>query len=158
MRALIQRVVRASVTMPKSGERKTIGVGIVIFIGITHTDTPVDVELLSAKIISLRIFKDEDQKMNLSLQDIEDASVLIVSQFTLYGNVRKGRRPSFVEAARPEIAIPLYEAFVASFNDAGIAVQTGEFGANMLVEILNDGPVTFHLDTEQLRVDKTVAT
>ena len=143
--------------MRESGERRTTGVGIVIFVGVTHTDTMADVAILSAKIIKLRIFEDRNKKMNLSLQDIDGASALIVSQFTLYGNVRKGRRPSFVDAARPEIAIPLYNAFVESFTTQGIAIQTGEFGADMLVEILNDGPVTFHVDTEHFRGDKLQA-
>ena len=122
-----------------------IGTGVLVLVGFTHGDTDAELEWMAEKIVGLRIFGDAEQKMNLSLTDAGGAA-LIVSQFTLYGNADKGRRPSFIEAARPEQAIPLYEAFVAAFRGRGIQTETGEFGAMMDVELVNDGPVTLWLE------------
>ena len=123
-----------------------IGPGLVILLGIAHGDTPDAVRYLVNKTIDLRIFADIDGKMNLSLKDI-GGQALIVSQFTLYGDTRRGRRPSYTAAARPETAIPLYEAFIRGIREQGIHVETGEFGADMSVEIRNDGPVTLMLES-----------
>jgi D-tyrosyl-tRNA(Tyr) deacylase len=119
--------------------------GLLVLVGFTHTDTEVESVWMAEKIVGLRVFGDADDKMNLSLADVNGA-VLVVSQFTLYGDAAKGRRPSFIDAARPEIAIPLYERFVALLRDRGIPVETGEFGAMMEVELVNDGPVTLWLE------------
>ena len=112
---------------------------------MTHTDTSEHVEWMAEKVSGLRLFADAEDKMNLGLSDVGGA-VLVVSQFTLYGDAAKGRRPSFIDAARPETAIPLYEAFVAALRAKGLAVETGEFGAMMDVELVNDGPVTLWLE------------
>ncbi len=140
MRALIQRVSEASVTIDGriAGE---IGRGLVILLGITHGDTADDGKYLADKCVNLRIFEDENEKMNLSLLDV-GGEALVISQFTLYGDSRKGRRPSFTDAARPEQAVPLYEDFIKNIKNAGVKVATGEFGAKMDVEIHNQGPVT----------------
>ena len=114
-------------------------------VGFTHTDADAQLEWMADKVIGLRIFGDAEQKMNLGLTDIGGAA-LVVSQFTLYGNAEKGRRPSFIDAARPEQAIPLYERFVAMLRERGITTETGEFGAMMDVELVNDGPVTLWLE------------
>ena len=119
--------------------------GLLVLVGFTHTDTEAESVWMAEKIVGLRVFSDADDKMNLSLADVNGA-VLVVSQFTLYGDAAKGRRPSFIDAARPEIAIPLYERFVALLRDRGIPVETGEFGAMMEVELVNDGPVTLWLE------------
>jgi len=119
--------------------------GLLVLVGFTHTDTEAQSAWMAEKIVGLRVFSDADDKMNLSLADVNGA-VLVVSQFTLYGDAAKGRRPSFIDAARPEIAIPLYERFVALLRDRGIPVETGEFGAMMDVELVNDGPVTLWLE------------
>ncbi len=145
MRALLQRVSRAGVSV-EGQKRVTIGQGLVILLGITHGDTSGDVTYLVNKAVDLRIFNDNNGKMNFSLRDVGGAA-LIVSQFTLYGDARKGRRPNYTEAARPETAKALYEAFVDAFREQGISVETGEFGANMSVEIVNDGPVTITLES-----------
>ncbi|HEY1380889.1 MAG TPA: D-aminoacyl-tRNA deacylase [Gemmataceae bacterium] len=145
MRAVIQRVSRASVTI--GGEVVgRIDRGLLVLLGLTHSDTPADACWLAEKTIGLRIFNDADGKMNLGLTDVGGA-VLVVSQFTLYGDAQKGRRPSFVAAARPEQAIPLYEAFVNGVRALGVPVETGRFGAMMDVELVNDGPVTLILDS-----------
>jgi D-tyrosyl-tRNA(Tyr) deacylase len=146
MRAVIQRVRRASVTVDAAlvGE---IGVGLLVLLGVTDGDTPEHAQWLADKIAGLRIFADDDGKMNRSVVEIA-GGVLVVSQFTLYGDCSKGRRPSFVEAAAPDIAIPLYEAFVAAMRSHGIATATGRFGAMMQVELINDGPVTLIIDRE----------
>ena len=146
MRALIQRVSSSSVKISDKivGE---ISNGLVILLGITHEDTEADVKYLSDKCVNLRIFCDEDDKMNRSLLDIK-GEALIISQFTLFGDTRKGRRPGFSEAARPDQAIPLYEKFVQAVKDCKIKVATGEFGAKMLVDIKNDGPVTLMLESK----------
>jgi D-tyrosyl-tRNA(Tyr) deacylase len=148
MKALIQRVSEASVDI--HGERVAqIGQGLLVLLGITHTDTVADVEKLAAKIPALRIFEDEKGLMNKSVMDL-CGSLIVVSQFTLYADTRKGNRPSFIEAARPEQAEPLYEKLVermrAIMGEA--RVQTGRFGAEMKVRLLNDGPVTVELRTD----------
>jgi len=146
MRAVVQRVSEAEVKI----EGKSVGKienGFLILLGVTHNDTSKEVEWLSNKIKGLRVFEDEEGKMNLGLDEIK-GEVLIVSQFTLYGNCLKGKRPSFVNAARPDIAIPLYEEFIDKFKSFGInKVETGEFGADMKVSLINDGPVTLVIDT-----------
>lgn len=148
MKALIQRVSEASVDI--QGERVAqMGQGLLVLLGITHTDTVADVEKLAAKIPALRIFEDEKGLMNKSVMDM-GGSLIVVSQFTLYADTRKGNRPSFIEAARPEQAEPLYEKMVASMRAimGEARVQTGRFGAEMKVRLLNDGPVTVELRTD----------
>ncbi len=148
MRAVLTRVKSASVTVDGSVIGQ-IGQGSLILLGVTHEDTEAQAVKLADKLMGLRIFEDENGKMNRSLEDV-GGQVLVVSQFTLYGNCKKGRRPEFLAAARPEIAIPLYEKFIALCRDKGFSVETGEFGAEMLVESVNDGPVTLIVDTDQL--------
>lgn len=148
MRAVLTRVKYASVTI--DGQLKSrIGEGFLILLGVTHDDTEAQAIKLAEKLTSLRIFEDEDGKMNRGLETV-NGEIMVVSQFTLYGNCKKGRRPDFLAAARPEIAIPLYEKFVAVCRDKGFHVETGEFGADMKVESLNDGPLTLVVDTDQL--------
>jgi D-tyrosyl-tRNA(Tyr) deacylase len=144
MRVVLQRVARASVTIDgnRVGE---IGPGFCLLVGFSHTDTPAQVAWMAEKIVGLRLFSDAEGKMNLGLAEA-GGTLLVVSQFTLYGDASKGRRPSFIDAARPEVAIPLYERFIADLRATGVAVATGEFGADMQVEILNDGPVTLLLE------------
>jgi D-tyrosyl-tRNA(Tyr) deacylase len=144
MRVVLQRVSNASVTID-GREVGSIGRGFCLLVGFTHGDTAAQVDWMAEKVTGLRLFSDADGKMNLGLEDVGGA-VLIVSQFTLYGDPSKGRRPSFIDAARPELAVPLYERFLASFRARGLTVAAGEFGADMLVEIHNDGPVTLILD------------
>lgn len=146
MRALVQRVRFGAVSIDeqKVGE---IGRGLVILLGVRNGDDEKDAEFLAAKCANLRIFPDENGNMNRSLLDVS-GDALIISQFTLYGDTRKGRRPSFIDAARPEISEPLYEAFVAQMQSKGIKVATGKFGAMMVVEIHNDGPVTLMLESK----------
>ena len=129
------------------GERITgrIGRGFLLFVGYTATDTAAQVDWMAEKVSGLRLFSDSEDKMNLALGDVQ-GEVLVVSQFTLYGNAERGRRPSFIDAARPEVAIPLYESFVAALRAKGLLVETGEFGAMMDVELVNDGPVTLWLE------------
>jgi D-tyrosyl-tRNA(Tyr) deacylase len=122
-----------------------IGRGMLLLVGFAHGDTEAQLEWMADKVIGLRIFGDAEQKMNLSLTDVAGAA-LVVSQFTLYGDAQKGRRPSFIDAARPEQAIPLYERFVALLRQQGIRTETGEFGAIMDVELVNEGPVTLWLE------------
>ncbi len=122
-----------------------IGRGFLLLVGFTATDTTGQVDWMAEKVAGLRLFGDDEGKMNLSLADVRGA-LLVVSQFTLYGNAEKGRRPSFIDAARPEIAIPLYEAFVAALRSKNFHVETGEFGAMMDVDLVNDGPVTLLLE------------
>ena len=139
MRALVQRAAAGSVDV--AGERiGEIGKGLVILLGVTHSDTEKDAAFLAEKCMNLRIFEDDAGKMNRSLLDV-GGEALIISQFTLYGDASHGRRPSFTEAARPEVAIPLYEKFVELCRGYGVRVATGRFGAEMLVSIRNDGPV-----------------
>jgi D-tyrosyl-tRNA(Tyr) deacylase len=144
MRILLQRVSRAEVRV---GERVTgaIGTGFLLLVGFTHGDTPDQLVWMADKIGGLRLFADSEGKMNLGLADVGGA-VLVVSQFTLYGDAVKGRRPSFIDAARPEVAVPLYEKFIALLRERGLKVETGEFGAMMDVELVNDGPVTLWLE------------
>ena len=146
MRAVIQRVTSARVVIGEevAGE---VGRGLLVLLGVAPADTPAAATWLADKIAGLRIFNDAEEKMNLSVQDVGGA-VLVVSQFTLYGDCRKGRRPSFIGAAQPEIAVPLYEAFVNALRALGLPVQTGRFGAMMRVELVNDGPVTLILDSK----------
>jgi D-tyrosyl-tRNA(Tyr) deacylase len=144
MRVVLQRVSRASVTID-GRTAGAVGRGFCLLVGFTHGDTDATVDWMAEKIAGLRLFSDADGKMNLGLDEVGGA-VLVVSQFTLYGDAAKGRRPSFVDAARPEQAIPLYQRFVATLRDRGIEVATGEFGAHMVVEIHNDGPVTLILE------------
>ena len=140
MRALVQRAAAGSVDV--AGDRiGEIGKGLVILLGVTHSDTEKDAAFLAEKCMNLRIFEDDAGKMNRSLLDV-GGEALIISQFTLYGDASHGRRPSFTEAARPEVAIPLYEKFVELCRGYGVRVATGRFGAEMLVSIRNDGPVT----------------
>jgi D-tyrosyl-tRNA(Tyr) deacylase len=147
MRALIQRVTRASVKI-HGDEVRQIGAGLVVFLGITHDDDRSSADYIVDKIAGLRIFRDQSDKMNLSIADI-NGQCLIVSQFTLYGDTRRGRRPSFIAAAPPPTAIPLYDYTVERLRLAiGQGVQSGEFGADMLVEIVNDGPVTLMIESQ----------
>ena len=148
MRALIQRVSEASVTVD-GRVTGTIGQGFLVFLGVTHTDGEAEAAYLARKIAGLRVFEDDAGKMNRSLADV-DGSVLAVSQFTLYGNVRKGRRPSFIDAARPEQADPLYQRFCELLREQGVHVETGVFQAEMKVSLINDGPVTLWMDTAEL--------
>jgi D-tyrosyl-tRNA(Tyr) deacylase len=144
MRVVLQRVSSASVRINGRtvGE---IGRGFCLLVGFTHGDSSAQVEWMAEKVAGLRLFTDPQGKMNLGLDEV-GGSVLVVSQFTLYGDAAKGRRPSFVDAARPNLAIPLYDRFLAALRERGLTVAAGEFGADMLVEILNDGPVTLILD------------
>lgn len=147
MRAVIQRVKEASVTIDHN-KVASIGPGFLILLGIETEDNPEDIDWLSGKIARLRVFSDENDAMNLSLLDT-GGDVLVVSQFTLHASTKKGNRPSFIKAARPETAIPLYEQFVASLEKLlGKTVQTGEFGAMMNVALVNDGPVTIIMDSK----------
>lgn len=149
MRAVIQRVKHSSVTVDGKiiGE---IGQGLMVLLGVTHTDGEKEMNWLVSKIKDLRIFEDAEGKMNLGLEDIK-GELLIISQFTLYGNCIKGRRPGFTDAARPELAEPLYEKFVEKCRSFGIKTECGEFGADMKVELLNDGPVTLIIDTADVK-------
>jgi D-tyrosyl-tRNA(Tyr) deacylase len=144
MRVVLQRVSRASVTID-GRLAGAIGRGFCLLVSFTHGDTGEQVDWMAEKVVGLRLFSDAAGKMNLGLDEVNGA-VLVISQFTLYGDSAKGRRPSFIDAARPEIAIPLYERFVAALRARGLEVATGEFGADMQVEIHNDGPVTLILD------------
>ena len=147
MRVVIQRVKRASVAIDNNIEGQ-IASGVLIFLGIVAEDTLEDTKWLSKKISNLRIFSDENDVMNLSLID-QNFEALVISQFTLHAQTKKGNRPSYIKAARPEIAIPLYEEFIRQLqHDLGREVQSGVFGANMEIDLLNDGPVTIIIDTK----------
>lgn len=147
MRAFIQRVTEASVRI--DGEIVgQIGAGLLVLLGIRTTDTRAEADWLAEKLPALRIFEDSEGKMNLSLLDI-GGELLVVSQFTLYGDARKGRRPSYIDAAPPAVSEPLYEYFVEKLRSAGLSVATGRFGADMKVSLVNDGPVTILLEKEQ---------
>lgn len=147
MIAVIQRVSEASVTIEHNVKGK-IDTGFLVLLGITHTDTEEDMEWLSKKIIGMRIFGDNDGKMNLDIQQI-GGNILLISQFTLHASTKKGNRPSFIEAARPEIAIPLYEKMIVALSTLlGKPIETGEFGADMKVALVNDGPVTIIVDSK----------
>jgi D-tyrosyl-tRNA(Tyr) deacylase len=147
MRAIIQRVSQASVTIDQK-QHAVIGTGLLVLVGIEENDTANDVEWLAGKIARLRIFNDCDRVMNLSVQDI-GGDLLVVSQFTLHASTKKGNRPSYIRAARPEIAIPLYQNFLHVLaGEAGRPVQSGQFGAMMRVALVNDGPVTIVIDSK----------
>lgn len=148
MRAVVTRVKSASVTIDGQVVGRTDG-GFLVLLGVHEKDGPAQAEKLISKITQLRVFEDEDGKMNRSLADV-NGTMLVVSQFTLYADCKKGNRPSFISAARPDTAIPLYEMFVKGCRERGIHVETGEFGAEMLVESVNDGPVTIIYDTDVL--------
>ncbi len=147
MRAVVQRVKRARVVVEEEcvGE---ISAGLLVFVGVARNDTPEDILLLSEKVAGLRIFEDEQGKMNLSVLET-GGSVLVVSQFTLLGDCRKGRRPSFIDAADPEKGLAYYDSFVAELKGRGLNVQTGRFRAEMQVELINDGPVTMLVDSQR---------
>ena len=152
MRVVIQRVLRANVTIENDAdsytERSEIKKGLLVFVGIEDADTIEDIEWLSNKIINLRIFDDENKVPNISVKDI-DGDILAVSQFTLHASTKKGNRPSYLKASKAEIAIPLYEKFIIQLaNDLGKTIYTGKFGADMKVELINDGPVTICIDTK----------
>ena len=147
MRVVIQRVSKASVTIDQQ-KVAAIQKGVLVLLGIENSDTQEDIDWLIRKIINLRIFNDENQVMNLSLQDV-NGDVILVSQFTLQASTKKGNRPSYIKAAKPDIAIPLYEKFIRSLESAlQKLIQTGVFGADMKVELLNDGPVTILIDSK----------
>jgi D-tyrosyl-tRNA(Tyr) deacylase len=147
MKAVIQRVTKASVTI-EDVKVAQIKHGLLILLGIVNEDELADITWLSNKIVNLRIFSDEDGVMNKSLKD-SNGEVIIVSQFTLQASTKKGNRPSYIKAAKPNVAIPLYQAFIKQIElDLGKSVQTGQFGADMKVELLNDGPVTIIIDTK----------
>lgn len=147
MRAVIQRVSQAQVTIQGKNSGK-IEAGLLVLIGFEASDTMDDIQWMVQKIAQLRIFNDEEGKMNLSLQDI-DGNLLLVSQFTLHASTKKGNRPSFIKAAKPDVAIPLYEKTIKAFElKLGKTVQTGEFGADMQVALVNDGPVTISIDSK----------
>ena len=148
MRAVVTRVKNASVIINEQVNGQ-IGTGFLVLLGVGPNDTEATADKLADKICNLRVFEDENEKMNLNLGQV-GGSLLVVSQFTLYGNCRKGRRPDFLAAARPEVAIPLYEKFVALCREKGFHTETGEFGADMLVQSVNDGPLTLIVDTDQL--------
>jgi len=147
MRAVIQRVIKASVTIDEK-IHSAINDGLLVLLGIEDADTAEDVEWLSGKIVNLRIFNDENGIMNVSVKDI-NGEVLVVSQFTLHASTKKGNRPSYIKASKPEFAIPMYEKFLTEIsNDLGKPVGAGIFGADMHVELLNDGPVTILIDSK----------
>ena len=147
MRAVVQRVKSASVTV--AGELVSeIGAGVLVFLGVAHDDTATELEYIANKVANLRIFEDEEGKMNLSLLETGGAA-LVVSQFTLYGDCRKGRRPSFINAARPEVANALYEQFIDALEQQNVPTQGGTFQAMMDVQLINDGPVTILLDSDK---------
>ena len=152
MKAVLMRVRRASVTIDER-ETRSIGRGFLILLAVTHDDTEAQAVKLADKLCSLRLFEDADGKINLTLDEV-GGEIMIVSQFTLYGNCRKGRRPEFLNAARPETAIPLYEKFVSLVRAKGDHVETGEFGAYMAVDSVNDGPFTLIVDTKDLEAPK----
>jgi D-aminoacyl-tRNA deacylase len=148
MRVVIQRVLRADVTI-NGKENRTIGEGLVVLLGIEDEDSLEDIEWLSAKIVNLRIFDDEEGVMNLSIRN-KGGNILLVSQFTLHASTRKGNRPSYIKASKPEKAIPLYNQFIEEMQQQmGKTIQTGEFGADMKLGLINDGPVTILIDSKQ---------
>lgn len=147
MRAVIQRVSTASVIV----DQKTVGVineGLLVFLGIEEEDNTEDIEWLASKLASLRIFSDKSGKMNLSVNDIEGGGILVVSQFTLHAKTKKGNRPSFTRAAHPDIALPIYKKFVQYLKTKTTLVETGAFGTDMDVQLVNNGPVTITIDTK----------
>lgn len=147
MRALIQRVSESKVTLPDQVVSGKIGNGLLVFLGIEAGDNDEDIQYLVHKLVQLRIFDDEAGIMNKSVVD-SGGSVLVVSQFTLHASTKKGNRPSYIRAAKPDLAIPLYERFIQVIKDQGIPVETGQFGAMMQVQLVNDGPVTIWIDSK----------
>lgn len=148
MRVVIQRVKHASVTI-EGTKRASIGAGMLVLLGIEDSDSDEDIEWLCGKIVRLRIFNDSDGVMNLPVTDVPDSGILLVSQFTLMASTRKGNRPSYIQASKPDIAVPLYERFIARLQqEFGKKVETGVFGADMQVDLLNDGPVTIIIDSK----------
>lgn len=148
MRVVVQRVSSSKVTVDDAVTGQ-INRGLLVLLGVTHGDSSSDVDYMIDKILNLRIFEDENDKMNLSLKDV-GGELLVVSQFTLYGDCRKGKRPSFSNAAKPDIANELYEEFVSKAKSQGVTVGTGQFGAHMMVDLTNDGPVTMLLDSSKI--------
>ncbi len=146
MRVVVQRVSSASVTIEEK-KKGAIEKGLLIFLGIEHSDDSEDVDWLTRKIIALRIFSDPEGKMNLDIKAV-NGSILVISQFTLHASTKKGNRPSFIKAARPDRAIPLYELFIHSLEQAGIQCESGAFGADMQVSLVNNGPVTIIMDSK----------
>lgn len=147
MRAVVQRVSQAEVTINQQ-ETRSIGRGLVVLLGIENEDTIDDIEWLTSKILNLRIMADDEGKMNLSVQDIE-GDIMLISQFTLHASTKKGNRPSFIQAAKPDVAIPLYNQFISTMNTQfNRPTISGEFGADMQVALINDGPVTIIIDTK----------
>jgi D-tyrosyl-tRNA(Tyr) deacylase len=144
MRVLLQRVARAAVTVD-GRETGSIARGFVALVGFTHGDSDEHVQWMADKVVGLRLFGDAEGKMNLAISEV-GGSILVVSQFTLYGDAQKGRRPSFIQAAHPDAAVPLYEKFIVALRERAVPVATGEFGADMAVELVNDGPVTLMLE------------
>lgn len=147
MRAVIQRVSKAEVNIPSEDYHSAISQGFLILLGIEDLDDQEDINWLVKKIAGLRVFSDENDKMNLAIKDVK-GEILVISQFTLHASTRKGNRPSFIKAARPDKAIPLYESFVKALEDQEITVQKGIFGADMKVGLVNDGPVTIMIDSK----------
>ena len=149
MKIVIQRVLSASVDI--AGVRKSeIGKGLMILVGICDEDTDEDIDYLCHKVVQMRIFPDANGVMNLPITDVADSGILVVSQFTLMASTKKGNRPSYIHASRPEFAVPMYEKFVAKLQELfGKEIQTGEFGADMQVSLVNDGPVTIIMDSKQ---------
>lgn len=148
MRIVIQRVKEASVTIDGRCQA-TIGCGMLVLLGIEDADTDADIDWLCRKVLAMRIFDDADGVMNLPITDVPDAGILLVSQFTLMASTRKGNRPSYIRASRPEVAVPMYEKCIAKLQELlGKEIQTGVFGANMQVSLVNDGPVTIIMDSQ----------
>lgn len=148
MRSVIQRVLKASVTI-NNQKRSEIGHGLLVLLGIEDSDNETDIEWLCNKIVNLRIFNDTDGIMNLSVKDV-NGSIMVISQFTLHAKTRKGNRPSYIKAAHPDIAIPIYNSFIGKISGLlGHEIATGEFGAMMQVELINDGPVTIIIDSKE---------
>ena len=149
MRIVIQRVKEASVSIG-GALKSSIGQGLMILVGICDEDTNEDIDFLCKKVVQMRIFDDENGVMNLPITDVPDSGILVVSQFTLMASTKKGNRPSYIHASRPEFAVPMYEKFIAKLQELfGKEIQTGEFGANMQVSLINDGPVTIIMDSHQ---------
>ena len=147
MRIVIQRVKSSSVTIDDK-QKSAIGVGLLILVGICDQDTDDDIDYLCRKVVQMRIFDDENGVMNLPITDVADSGILVVSQFTLMASTKKGNRPSYIHASRPDFAIPMYDKFVAHLGELfGKEIQTGEFGADMQVALVNDGPVTIIMDS-----------
>lgn len=147
MRAVVQRVKEAGVKV----DNKIVGrisKGLLVFLGVGEEDSEIDLNYLVHKILGLRIFQDENDKMNLSVLDI-NGEILVISQFTLYGDVRKGKRPSFIKSAHPEIGNRFYEEFITKINESGVKVESGKFGAHMDIDLINDGPVTILIDSNK---------